>query len=374
MGNLPRAIKIEKYIERKKVLMVYGARQVGKTTLVKSYLSNFKEPYLFITGDDLVLSEELAKCHLPVIAKILGNNKLIVIDEAQKINNIGRALKLMVDNFDISIIVTGSSSFDLANQTDEALTGRKKILTLYPIAVKELAGIFSEYEIQQLISEMLIYGLYPHIFAGKNLEIKRERVIEIMNSYLIKDIFEFQRLKRSNVIIQLLRLVAFQIGQQVSTTELSNQLNIDHKTVIRYLDLLEKSFVLFRLDGFSRNLRKEVTKQSKYYFYDLGVRNALIANFNQLNLRNDLGQLWENFIVMERVKNLSYKKIEANHYYWRNYQKKEIDLIEERGNYLYGIEIKYSGKKVKAPADWINAYPKSSFEVIHRENFYDFVV
>ena len=301
---------------------------------------------------------------------------LLVIDEAQKIENIGTALKLVVDHFpDKYVIVTGSSSFDLANLTEEPITGRKNVITLYPMCLQELNRITTPYELNKQIEQFLIYGSYPEVVTLKNIDEKENRITEIKNSYLIKDILEFQKLKRPQVILDLLKLIAFQIGNQVSTVELGKQLGLDNKTVQRYLDLLEKSFVLIPLSGFSRNLRKEVSKMKMYYFMDLGIRNAVIANFNPLNLRNDVGQLWENFMIIERMKRNEYESQTVNYYYWRTYDQKEIDLIEESGGNLKGFEFKWnSSRKIKSPKEWLNTYENAEFEVISRENYQNFVL
>lgn len=370
-----RLTKIESLIEKNKVLIIYGPRQVGKTTLVKEFLKKTKLKYLYFTGDQFDFARDFGSCDLSLIKKIIGDYKLLVIDEAQKIENIGTALKLVVDNInDIFVIVTGSSSFDLASVADEPLTGRKNISTLYPISLLELSTSFTPYKIDKQMEDYLIYGMYPNILTYNSYEKKQKRLLEIKDAYLVKDIFTFQKVKSLKVIINLLKLVAFQIGSQVSTSELSKKLGVDHKTVARYLDLLEKSFVLFRLDGFSRNLRKEVSKMSKYYFYDTGIRNALISNFNNLDTRNDRGQLWENFMIMERVKKNAYSNIYANYYFWRTHNQKEIDLVEERGGGLYGYEFKWKKDRQEAPKEWIEAYNNTSYKVYDRENYSDFIL
>ncbi len=372
---IPRAVKIENHLEKNKALIIYGPRQVGKTTLVNEFLSRTNLKYKFFSGDQLDFADDFGKCELELIKAMVGDAKLLVIDEAQKITNIGRAIKIVVDQIpDIYVITTGSSSFDLANATSEALTGRKNLVTLYPIAISELSQINSPYELEKNISSYLIYGLYPNIITYTTSEQKQNRIIEIKNSYLIKDILEFHRVKNPKVVIDLLKLLAFQVGNEVSTTELGKSLGLDNKTIMRYLDLLEKSFVIFRLNGFSRNLRKEITKMGKYYFYDLGIRNSLISNFNNLDTRNDVGQLWENFVLLERIKKNSYQRLYANYYFWRTYDQKEIDLIEERGGGLCGYEFKWQQDKTKPPADWLVNYPGATFEVITKGNFLDFVV
>lgn len=371
---IKRISDIEANLEKNKVLIVYGARQVGKTTLVKEFLSTTKLSYAYFTGDDAVFASDFGECDLLRIKNMVGDAQLLVIDEAQKVPHIGTALKLVVDNIeDIFVIATGSSSFDLSNATGEALTGRKNILTLFPLAIDELRASQSVYDVERNLPDFLTYGMYPNIRTYKNSADKEGRLKEITNSYLIADILEFQKVKSAKPIIDLLRLLAFQVGSEVSSVELGVSLGLDNKTVLRYLDLLEKSFILFRLDGFSKNLRKEVSKMSKYYFCDIGVRNTLIANYNDLDKRNDVGSLWENFLIMERVKKNTYNGLAVNYYFWRTYDQKEIDLIEERGGALYGYEIKWGEKKAVAPKDWSKTYPDANFEVINQKNYLDFI-
>lgn len=371
---IPRIIHIEDILEKNKAVIIYGPRQAGKTTLVKDFLSHTNLKYKLFSGDQLDFADHFSKCDLELIKKLLGDTQLLVIDEAQKIDNIGTAIKLVVDNIlNIYVIATGSSSFDLANATDEPLTGRKNLVTLYPVAMMELRQIYTPYELEKNLSEYLIYGTYPNIITYKTHEQKQNRIVEIKNAYLIKDILKFHNVKKSQIIINLLKLLAFQLGSEVSTTELGSQLGLDNKTAMHYLALLEKSFVIFRLNGFSRNLRKEVTKMGKYYFYDLGIRNALIANFNDLDTRDDIGQLWENFLMIERIKSNAYKNLAVNYYFWRTYDQKEIDLIEERGGKLYGYEFKWKKDKTKPPKDWLENYKNASYEVITTQNFLEFV-
>ncbi len=370
-----RTIKLENHLERGKVLILYGARQVGKTTLVKTLLGETSCQYAFYTGDDLSFATDFGKCDLRILRSMVDGLDMLVIDEAQKIEKIGTALKLLTDQFpDLYVIVTGSSSFDLANSTEEPLTGRKNVIILYPLAYSEITAKHTAYEAGRRLEEFLIYGSYPEVASLDSFKGKENRITEIKNSYLIKDILEFQLLKRSKIILDLLKLLAFQIGSEVSTVELGRQLGLDNKTVQRYLDLLEKSFVLVCLHGFSRNLRKEVSKMKMYYFMDPGIRNAVIANFNPLDLRNDAGQLWENFMILERMKRNAYAGKKANYYYWRTYDQKEIDLIEESGGRLRGFEFKWNpSKKTIAPNDWVQTYENATWEVITPENYPDFI-
>ena len=326
------------------------------------------------TGDDIPFSNQFAQCDLHFFRSTIPENSLLFIDEAQRIPEIGRGLKLIVDNIPgVSVIVTGSSSFDLLQSTGEALTGRKTVATLYPVSIEETLFTTNRWDLPRYLPDYLRFGMYPAVLAAATYQEKESIVRELAGSYLLKDILDFDKIKDSKKIFDVLRLLAFQVGSQVSTQEVGNTVGIDKNTVARYLDLLEKSFVLYRLDGFSRNLRKEVSKMSKYYFYDLGIRNALISNFNEIALRNDHGQLWENFIVMERIKHLSYTRQSANCYFWRTYNKKELDWVEETGGHLHGYEFKWKKVAVNPPRDWLETYPEADFRVIHPENYLTFV-
>lgn len=358
-----------------KALIIFGPRQVGKTTLLKHYLATCPYRYKLDSGDNVLLQSVLQGADFKTIFDYVGGYELIAIDEAQLIPNIGQCLKIMVDQIpNLRIIVTGSSSFELAGQVGEPLTGRKKTLTLFPIAQLELNAMFNHSELHAQLSDYLIYGAYPEVVTAKIISQKQDYIYEIVQSYLFKDILAFEKIKHPKLLIDLLRLLAFQVGSEVSLSELAQKLMIDTKTVIRYLDLLEKSFIVFNLRGFGRNLRKEMTKKSKYYFYDNGVRNGLIANFNSLDLRDDVGKLWENFLMIERIKKQSYQRIIVNRYFWKTWDKKEIDLIEEHDGKLFAYEFKWSNKTAKIPNDWISNYPKSHFSVIHRENYLHFLV
>jgi len=354
--------------------VIYGSRQVGKTTLINNFLATTKLKYKMVTGDDIQLAAELSECTMTTTTNFVGNYELLVIDEAQKIENIGRALKLMVDHFpDRYFIATGSSSFDLASKTAESLTGRKNVIELFTISQAELLRSSSKSELTQELESYLIYGSYPDVI-NQHLYQEKERVIkQIANSYLLKDVLAFEGIKNSKVILSILKMIALQVGSEVSTVEIANSVKVDYRTVAKYLDLLEKSFVIFSLPGFSRNLRKEISKMSKYYFYDLGIRNALISNFSKLSSRNDVGQLWENFVMIERMKNNSYMTTSANYYFWRTHDQKEIDLIEERGGKLYGYEIKWTGQRTKSPKLWLETYENAEYKEIDRENYLDFV-
>lgn len=365
---------LEKLLQPNKVLTIFGPRRVGKTTLLSNFLRTTAMKYKLDSGDNIRIQEILGSQSFERIFEYCQGYDLIAIDEAQRIRNIGMGLKIIVDNIpDIRVVVTGSSSFELAGQIGEPLVGRKRTLLMYPIAISELAKIKNDYELTESLGEYLIYGMYPDVLlAGNNAE-KAGILTETVNSYLFKDILELERIKGSKVLLDLLRLLAFQVGSEVSLTELGTKLALDYKTVGRYIDLLEKSFILFNLRGYSRNLREEVTKKSKYYFYDNGILNAVISNFNSPDIRNDVGILWENFLVAERVKQIAYKPIYTNTYFWRTWEGKEIDWIEEREGRLFGTEFKYSDDRSKHASHFQTIYPTSEVKVINQSNWLEFV-
>ncbi len=362
------------YIKPGKALIIYGPRQVGKTTLLKDFLENSDLKYRLESGENIQIQTLFDSPNFQTLKEFVLGYQLVAIDEAQKIKNIGEGIKIIIDQIpDISIIATGSSSFELAGQIGEPLTGRKTTLVLYPVSMMELSAMSNPFDVKNRLNEWLIFGGYPEVVSTENKDEKKKLLMEIAQSYLLKDILELERVKSSKLLLDLLRLLAFQIGSEVSLTELAQQLGIDYKTVARYLDIFEKSFIIYNLRGFSRNLRTEITKKSKYYFYDNGIRNAIIANFNDLELRNDTGALWENFLFVERLKKRSYKNIFANDYFWRTWEQKEIDLIEEREGKLFGYEFKWGTKGRRAPKEWLEAYPGSEFSVINKDNFLEFI-
>ena len=365
---------LEDFLEPNKVLVIFGSRQVGKTTLIKEFLKNTEYKYKFDIGDNIKTQEVLSSQDVGKIQAYCEGYELIIIDEAQRIPNIGYGLKIIVDTIpNIRVIVTGSSSFELAGQVGEPLTGRKRTLTMYSVSQIELLNHFNQYELKEKLEEFLIYGSYPDVINQETREKKMITIDEITNSYLFKDILELEGVKKSKILIDLLRLIAFQVGNEVSHSELASKLGINYKTVARYLDLMEQAFILYNLRGFSRNLRNEITKKSKYYFYDNGIRNSIISNFNGLELRNDIGQLWENFLISERLKKQQYHGVFANNYMWRTWDQKEIDFMEEREGKLFAYEFKWSGKKSKVPKDFIEAYPESEFLEVSKENYLDFI-
>lgn len=362
-------------VKPQKVLVLYGPRRAGKTTLLNSFLKKTKLKYRLDSGDNIQIQQQLSSQDFRLIEQYVAEYELIAIDEAQQIPNVGMGLKIIVDQHPhIRVIATGSSSFDLSNQIGEPLVGRKRTLILYPIAQLELKYKYNQYDLEQRLEEFLVFGSYPEVMTAATRKRKKEILQDIVGSYLFKDLLALEQIKSSRVLLNLVKLLAFQVGNEVSLNELATQLNIDVKTVDRYLDLLEKTFVIVRVGGFSRNLRNEITNKQKYYFLDNGIRNAVISQFNGLTDRNDIGQLWENFVLMERLKKREYKKVYANMYFWRTYSQQEVDLVEEREGKLFGYEFKWSKrKKVSAPKDWINTYKNATFEVITPDNYLDFV-
>jgi predicted AAA+ superfamily ATPase len=372
---IKRFYDIEKYLKPNKVLIIFGPRQAGKTTLLNSFLSTTTLKYRIDSGDNIRLQALLGSQDFDKILEYAEGYELIALDEAQEIPHIGKALKILVDQVpNLHIIATGSSSFDLAQSIGEPLTGRKETLTLYPVAQVELLSCYNRSELQGKLEDFLIFGSYPRVLMAPTRQEKIGILTELVDSYLLKDILTLENIKKSEILLNLVKLLAFQVGQLVSLNELATQLRIDVKTVGRYLDLLEKSFVICSLCGFSSNLRSEVTGKRKYYFLDLGIRNAVIAHFNALDTRNDIGQLWENFVFIERLKNQTYKNFYGRRYFWRTYQGQEIDFIEEIENTLTAFETKWSPtKKVSVPLAWKEMYPESPFTVITSENYLDYI-
>ncbi|MBI5375076.1 MAG: ATP-binding protein [Candidatus Schekmanbacteria bacterium] len=357
-----------------KVIVIYGPRRTGKTTLLTEFLKREKKPYLLVNGEDITVQGYLSSQSLEKLKAFVGANRLLVVDEAQKVPNIGLNLKLIIDHLSgIRIIATGSSSFDLARSIGEPLTGRKYTLKLFPLAQIEIGQIEQRNQTDANLESRLIYGSYPEIVLMQDNRVREQYLKGIVSSYLYKDILELDGIRHSAKISRLLQLVAFQIGKEVSYTELANSLGMSKNTAERYLDLLEKTFVLTKLSGFSRNLRNEITKNCRYYFIDNGIRNALINNFNPLELRNDTGELWENYLVIERLKRQEYLCAAANNYFWRTYTKQEMDFVEEREGRLYGYEMKWGKAKPRPPKEWLKAYPEASYMVVNRENYLDFI-
>jgi len=377
MSFLPRLIQpqIENRLFKGKVIVIYGARQVGKTTLVKQILEKHKgEKSLYLNCELLSVQQNLSVPEAEKLKNYIGEHKLVVLDEAQKISNIGLILKILVDTYpNIQVIATGSSSFDLAEKISEPLTGRVDRFILYPFSFKEIEQKYNRFEISAKLENIIRFGSYPEVFFLSEKEAKF-RLEEISSNYLYKDILLFEGIKKSSVIVNLLQLLALQLGNEVSYQELATQLGISRLTVQKYIDLLEQSFIIFTLRAFSRNIRKEISKSVKLYFYDLGIRNSLIQNYNFSKIRNDTGALWENLIIIERMKGNAYRQTFANHYFWRTYDQKEIDFVEELDGKLYGYEIKWGNKKHKEPKLWKETYDNAEFKIINQENYLEFVI
>lgn len=366
---------LESYIRPNKVLVIYGPRRVGKTTLVSQFLQKTAYRYRFDSGDNIKMQTLFSSQNIDAIKEYAQGYELIVLDEAQKIPHIGAGLKILVDHIPgIRVIATGSSSFELSGQIGEPLTGRKQTITLYPISQKELVLHENLHELRERLPDILVYGSYPEVIQACSKKDKSLILDELVHSYLFKDILELDRIRGSKVIFDLVKLLSFQLGNEVSISELASQIGRNAKTIARYLDLLEKSFVIYQLRGYSKNLRKEITKKSKYYFYDSGVRNAIIANFNGLELRNDVGALWENFLFIERLKKTSYESLVMNRYFWRTWDHKEVDYVEEREGKLFGYEFKWNERKKSKNDEWLSIYPEAALETITSQNFTNFVV
>lgn len=366
---------VKKLSKPNKAVILYGPRRVGKTTLLSEYLKAAKLPYLLVNGEDIHVRKYLSSESIEQLKNFIGDHQLLVVDEAQKIQNIGINLKLIIDHIKgIRVIATGSSTFDLARNVGEPLTGRKFTVRLFPLSQLEISRRESMAQTMANLETRLIYGSYPEVVISRSNTTKALLLKEIVNSYLLKDILELEGLRNHKKIQELLQLIAFQVGKEVSYAELGSQLGMSKNTIERYLGILEEVFVITRVGGFSRNLRKEIKKNSRYYFYDTGIRNALINNFNPLNVRNDSGELWENYLFMERMKKREYQGIQSNIYFWRTYTQQEIDLVEERGGKLFGYEFKWSPKKTpKLPSEWKRAYPEAHYSVITPENYLEFI-
>lgn len=378
MTSYPRGIKtlFEKKLKPNKVLMLIGPRRVGKTAFIKNYLGLWKpEETLVLNGEDVLDAALLQERSVANYSRLLAEKKLLVIDEAQHIPNIGLILKLIIDSIEgIHVIASGSSAFELGVEVGEPLVGRKNTIYMFPLAQMEYSKIEDYKTTLENREERLIFGGYPELSQYDDWKDKEDYLYQLMNDYLLKDILMVDGIKNSAKLYALLRLIAFQIGKEVSLEELGKQLGMSKNTVERYLDLLSKVFVIYRIGGFSRNLRKEIVKKSRWYFYDNGVRNALIQNFTHLKMRNDVGELWENYLTAERLKVQSYTQIHCNNYFWRTYDQQELDWIEEEGDQLRSFEFKYSlNKTPKIPGAWARAYPDASFEVIHPGNYLDWI-
>jgi predicted AAA+ superfamily ATPase len=354
-----------------KILIVLGPRQVGKTFLLNKITLD-KKQMMWLSGDDTDTREWLSNPNATKLKGLIGNCKILVIDEAQRIENIGLCLKIIYDQIkDVKVLATGSSAFELANKINEPLTGRKWEYNLYPLSFSEMANHTSLRDETRMLENRLIYGYYPEVV--NNMNHATELLKQLTNSYLYKDILTWERIQKPDKMERLLQALAFQVGNQVSYNELGVTCGLNSETVEHYINLLEKAFIIFRLGTFSRNLRNELKKTRKIYFYDNGLRNAVINQFSPLNIRNDIGALWENFLISERLKNNSYKKNYVNKYFWRSKTQQEIDYVEEKNGKVYAYEFKWnSNAKVKFPSSFVETYHPET-QVISKDNFIEFI-
>jgi uncharacterized protein len=376
--DIPRLIekKIEDELGKQKVIMLYGTRRTGKTTIIENIAARHANDVLLLQGEDMQVASLLQQRTVANYSQLTKGKKIVFIDEAQAIPEIGGILKLMIDNVKgISIIATGSSSFDLVYRTGEPLAGRNIVHYLYPIAQIELTALEDRLMTLRNLEQRLIYGGYPELWHLSDEQEQENYLKQMVNSYLLKDLLTLENVKGADVLYKLLQMLAWQVGSQVSTTELGNSLQLNKATVERYLDLLSKVFIIFPLSGYSNNLRKEVTKSKKWYFYDNGIRNALINNFSPLQSRNDIGQLWEQYLLSERMKFNSYRGYHPQYFFWRTYDGQEIDLLElDNKQHLHAFECKWQNQNVKAPAAFAKAYPDAKFSTIHQSNYLEWIV
>ena len=364
---------IDNYSKSNKAIVIMGSRQVGKTTLLKQKFPE-NDDCMWFYGDDLDTQQLFANITATRLRNIIGRHTTVVIDEAQRIQDIGLRMKLITDQMpDVRLVATGSSAFELANRLNEPLTGRKWEFRMFPISFAEMVDHHGLQHELRMIPQRLVYGYYPEVVTSEGME--REVLKSLSDSYLYKDLFALGNIKKPEKLVLLLQALAYQVGSQVSYNELANTVGIDAKTVETYVQLLEKSYVIFRLPGFSRNLRNELKNSRKIYFYDNGIRNALISNFSRVEGRMDVGALWENFVVSERMKRNEYGRGWCNSYFWRTKDQSEIDYLEEMDGRLYAYEFKYNGKrKAKLPPSFEKAYPGSEFQEITPDNIENFLL
>lgn len=366
---------VQKALVPGKVVVLLGARRTGKTFLVNQLIKSVGETKcLLLNGEDMLVQQQLSQRSVPNYKQLVSGYKYLIIDEAQKLPEAGLILKLMVDELKgLRILATGSSMFDLNNKLGEPLTGRKTEFRLFPLAQLEYAQFEDAITRQKQLDDKLVFGCYPEVSNMRTAKQRQDYLRELTSAYLYKDILALENLRNADKIFNLLKLVAWQIGHEVSLEELGRNLQMSKNTVERYLDLLTKVFILFKVEGFSRNLRKEIVKTKRWYFHDNGIRNAVVANFTSFSQREDAGLLWENYLASERLKVQHYQRIHANNYFWRTHDRQEIDWVEEREGKLYGFEFKVTKSKIKPPKAWAEAYPDAKFTVVSRENFDSFV-
>lgn len=367
--------KVVAFLKPNKVVVLLGPRRVGKTVLINQILADINEPYLLLHGEDQDVKKQLEYRSTQRYKNLLGDVRLLVIDEAQKIAGIGQVLKLMVDTIpEIRILATGSSAFDPEKFTGEPLTGRKTTFQLFALSEKEFDQTENMIDKAANLRHRMVYGNYPELLQIPGAENKKIYLEDLIRSYLLKDILEFDLVRNSEKILQLLRLIAYQVGGEVSYNELSRQLGASKTTVERYLDLLSKVFIIHAVGAWSKNLRKEIVRGRRWYFYDNGIRNALIGNLSPIESRDDVGALWENYVIAERIKHQRYTNMLVYNYFWRTYDQQEIDWIEDRGGALHAYEFKWNPKrKAKFPKIFQKTYPNSSFSVINSDNYYEWV-
>lgn len=365
--------QLNKRMADKKAIIIVGPRQAGKTTLIRHIADQSEKKILFWNGDEADIRTMLASATSTKLKNLIGSSKLLIIDEAQRIENIGLCIKLIVDNSTgVKVIATGSSAFELANKVNEPLTGRKWEYQLYPLSYAEMAKHHGSIDERRLLEQRLIYGYYPEVVTHPGSEI--DLLKQIAGSYLYKDILTWARIHKPDKLERLVQALAFQLGNEVSYHELGQMTGLDNETVEKYIALLEKAFVVFHLSSLSRNLRNELKKSRKIYFYDNGLRNAIINQFNPVGLRSDIGALWENFLVSERMKHTHYNDMYCNRFFWRTLQQQEIDYVEEREGNLFAFEFKWSTKsKPKFPKTFTSSYPKAKMKLITPDNFEEFI-
>ena len=366
---------IHKKLQPNKVIVLLGARRVGKTMLVEKIIKNVKEKYLFLNGDDVESHNLLETQSTANFNRILGDTRFLIIDEAQEIPNIGKKLKLMVDTIpNLKVLVTGSSAFEINNQIGEPLVGRMKTINLYPIAQIEFSKTENYLETRSNLEDRLIFGSYPELSKIINREDKISYLKEIVNTQLLRDIFAFEGIKKRDKIIALLQIIAFRTGSEISLESIGRDLQISKNTVEKYLDLFSKVFIIYSVSGFSKNRDNEITKMKKWYFVDNGIRNAIINSFNPLNMREDVGRLWENYLNSERIKKLSYQEIDVFDYFWRTHTKQEIDRLEVKNEQIVAFEYKFGKSKAKIPPEFAKSYPDASFDIINQENYLNYIL
>jgi predicted AAA+ superfamily ATPase len=373
--NIKRSLfdTVEKHLFTGKAILILGPRQTGKTTLLNGILKTRDEKPLLLNCDDPTVREILEHASIATLRNIIGDSKLIFIDEAQRVTDIGITLKLITDEFkEVQLLVSGSSALELSNGINEPLTGRKWEYLLYPISWQELVDATTYFEAYKQLEQRILYGMYPEVVTSQHRE--QELLTQLASSYLYKDLLSYAGIRKPELLDKLLKALALQLGQEVSYNELAGLLQVDKNTIIQYIQLLEKAFIVMRLQPLSRNVRTEISTSRKIYFWDTGIRNTLIGNFKDLKSRTDAGALWENFLVVERLKYLQYNKIICNRFFWRTTAQQEIDYVEERDGNLFAFEFKMKVKaNVRFSKTFLKGYPDAETKTITIENFHEFL-